>query len=255
MRILIVNDDGIDAPGIRHLAEWAKRFAEVTVCAPRLEQSGKSHAINFIDPFEIRRVSLTDGVEAYSVDSTPADCTRFGIVGLGRSYDLVLSGINYGINMSGDIVYSGTVGAIFEAESRAHCAVALSVAKGEPLPDFSVLDGLFEFIRDNRLFEYSALYNVNIPTSPVGIKITKQGDAYFSDEFFRLPDGRAVSAELSGLAEGESGMYIQKGHPVTDTDPLDTSRDTVAFAEGYISVTPMTTCRTNISAFLKLEKI
>ena len=238
MRILIVNDDGIDAVGIRYLADWAKRYGEVTVCAPKYEQSGKSHAINFITPFEIKKVDLTDGVTAYSVDSTPADCTRFGIIGLGVEYDLVLSGINYGINMSGDIVYSGTVGAIFEAEHAHHRAIALSIAKEDPLPSFETLDSIFRFITDNNLFDFSMLYNVNIPKDPVGIKITKQGDAYFSDEFFKL----------------EGDMYIQRGHSVPETAPDDLSLDTVAFREGYVSVTPMTLSRTNTEAFNQLMR-
>ncbi len=245
MRILIVNDDGIDAPGIRHLAAWAKRFAEVTVCAPKLEQSGKSHAINFITPFEIKRCDMGPDIEAYTVDSTPADCTRFGIIGLGRKYDLVLSGINHGVNMSGDIVYSGTVGAIFEAEHARHTAMALSVAKGEPLPDFSVLDEIFDFVKSNRLFEYSSLYNINIPKNPIGIKITRQGDAYFSDSFYHTDAGRK---------NGDDGIYIQRGEAIDDTEPGDTSRDTVAFREGFISITPMTIDRTNSSAFSKLCK-
>ena len=238
MRILIVNDDGIDAVGIRYLADWAKRYGEVTVCAPKHEQSGKSHAINFITPFEIKKVDLTDGVTAYSVDSTPADCTRFGIIGLGVEYDLVLSGINYGINMSGDIVYSGTVGAIFEAEHAHHRAIALSIAKEDPLPSFETLDSIFRFITDNNLFDFSMLYNVNIPKDPVGIKITKQGDAYFSDEFFKL----------------EGDMYIQRGHSVPETAPDDLSLDTVAFRKGYVSVTPMTLSRTNTEAFNQLMR-
>lgn len=238
MKILIVNDDGIDSPGLKHLAMWARTKGEVTVCAPKYEQSGKSHAINFITPFEIKPVSLGEGIEAYSVDSTPADCTRFGIIGLGVEYDLVLSGINRGINMSGDIVYSGTVGAIFEAEHSHHRAVALSVAKDEPLPDFSVLDEIFDFIYKNDLFKDSSLYNINIPASARGILITRQGDAYFSDEFFRL----------------EGDTYIQRGHSVPETTPNDLSLDTVAFREGYISVTPMTLSRTNSEAYTRLRE-
>lgn len=236
MKFLIVNDDGIDAVGIRHLAEWAKRYGEVTVSAPKHEQSGKSHAINFMTPFEIKKVDLTDGVVAYSVDSTPADCTRFGIIGLKTEYDLVLSGINYGVNMSGDIVYSGTVGAIFEAEHSNHRAIALSIAKEDELPDFDTLDKIFEYVKSENLFNYSALYNINIPESPKGIKITKQGDAYFSDEFFAL----------------DGDMYYQRGHAIPETDPNDMTLDTVAFRNGYISITPMTLSRTDSEAYKKL---
>ena len=236
MRILIANDDGIFAPGIRHLAKWAVRHGEVTVCGPKVEQSGKSHAINFIEPFEIKRVDIGVDCEAYSVDSTPADCVRFGIVGLGRSYDLVLSGINYGVNMSGDVVYSGTMGAIFEAEHAGHKGIAISIAKEEALPSFDILDGILNYVMDNGLLKESPLYNVNIPSNVRGIRITRQGDAYFSDEFFRL----------------DGDMYMQRGHAVPETTPNDLTLDTVAFREGYISVTPMTMDRTNRSAFERL---
>ena len=236
MRILIVNDDGIEARGLLHLALWAQKHGEVTVCAPKHEQSGKSHAINFIDPFEIKRVDLAPGIEAYSVDSTPADCTRFGIIGLGKEYDLVLSGINNGVNMSGDVVYSGTVGAIFEAEHLSHRAIALSIAKETPLPPETVLDSIFEFVKENKLFDHSNLYNVNIPTAPRGIRITRQGNAYFKDEFFKL----------------EGDLYMQRGHAIPETNKDDESYDTIAFEHGLVSVTPMTMERTRLDAYAKL---
>ena len=92
MKILITNDDGISAVGIKLLAEWAKTLCggnnEITVVAPKVEQSGMSHAIDFIHPVEIKQVPLTDGVRAYSMDSTPADCVRFGVLGLLQTYDL-----------------------------------------------------------------------------------------------------------------------------------------------------------------------
>ena len=126
MRILITNDDGVFAPGIKLLAEWARKIGEVTVVAPKNEQSGMSHAINFTKPIEIKKLELMEGVEAYSCDSTPADCVRYGIVGLKREYDLVLSGINRGVNLGVDVIYSGTVAAIFEAAYWKHNALAIS---------------------------------------------------------------------------------------------------------------------------------
>ena len=82
LKILITNDAGIEAEGIRLLAAWARKLGEVTVVAPKVEQSGKSHAIQFVNPVEIKRVPFVEGVEAYSLDSRPADCIRFGVVGL-----------------------------------------------------------------------------------------------------------------------------------------------------------------------------
>lgn len=107
MRILITNDDGIGAPGIIALARWAAKLGKVTVAAPSSEQSGRSHAINLTTPYKIKKVPFPDGIEAYSVDSTPADCVRFGLLSLEGGFDLVLSGINRGFNLGDDIGYSG----------------------------------------------------------------------------------------------------------------------------------------------------
>ena len=145
MRILITNDDGINAPALKPLAEWAKKHGEVTVVAPKIEQSGKSHGIEIIKPMEIKKVDFLPGIDAYSVDSTPADCVRFGIIGLKRNYDLVISGINRGYNLGKDIVYSGTVGAIYEASGLGIKSIALSTAPNSLQNALSHLDEVFDF--------------------------------------------------------------------------------------------------------------
>lgn len=239
MRFLIVNDDGIGAEGIKLLAKWAKTRGEVTVVAPKVEQSGKSHAIDFMHPIEIKKVDFLEGVEAYSMASTPADCVRFGIFGLHREYDLVLSGINRGVNMSGDIIYSGTMGAIFEAGNQHHRGIAFSTTPDNLEGAAEYLDTAYQYILDNDLFEYSDLYNVNIPEEVKGIKITKQGDAFFSDAFHQI----------------DEVTYTQYGEMISDTCPEDKERDTIAFADGFISVTPMTKERTDLVAFKKLKDI
>lgn len=239
MRFLIVNDDGIEAQGIKLLARWAMKYGEVTVIAPKHEQSGKSHAIDFMNPIEIKRVDLIEGVEAYSMASTPADCVRFGTVGLGRTYDLVLSGINRGVNMSGDIIYSGTMGAIFEAAHQHHRGIAFSTTTDNLEGAVKYLDAAYGFIVENGLFDHAGLYNVNIPEAVKGIKITKQGDAFFSDSFYQV----------------DETTYVQHGVAIPDSHPEDKDRDTIAFAEGYISVTPMTKERTDLPAFARLTEM
>ena len=229
MRILITNDDGVFAPGIKLLAEWARKLGEVTVVAPKHEQSGMSHAINFTEPMEIKRVSLMDGVEAYSCDSTPADCVRFGIMGLKRSYDLVLSGINRGVNLGVDVIYSGTVAAIFEAAYWNHNAIAFSTYPDTAEDAAAALDEIYNFIKENKLFDYNLIYNVNIPKDNKGIKITGQGSPYFNDGFKPLGND----------------MYIQTGERIEDELPNDLTRDTVATENGYVSITPLTLNRTN----------
>ena len=106
MKILVTNDDGIFTDGIIGLAKWAKKLGNVTVIAPKVEQSGKSHSITLGKPYEILKVDYPEDIEAYSVDSTPADCVRFAYLGLNRKFDLVLSGINQGMNLGNDIAYS-----------------------------------------------------------------------------------------------------------------------------------------------------
>jgi 5'-nucleotidase len=239
MRFLIVNDDGIGAEGIKLLAKWALTHGEVTVIAPKEEQSGKSHAIDFINPIEIKCVDFLEGVEAWSMASTPADCVRFGVVGLRRHYDLVLSGINRGTNMGGDIIYSGTMGAIFEAGNQHHRGIAFSTTPDNLEGATEYLEQAYNFIIENNLFEYTDLYNVNIPETVKGIKITKQGNAFFSDSFFKV----------------DENTYTQHGEMIADNNPDDLDRDSIAFSNGYISVTPMTKERTDLVAFEKLKSL
>lgn len=236
MRILITNDDGVFAPGIKLLAEWAKTIGEVTVVAPKHEQSGMSHAINFTEPMEIKEVELMDGVLAYSCDSTPADCVRFGIMGLGKTYDLVLSGINRGVNLGIDVIYSGTVAATFEAAYWNHNALALSTYPDSAEEAAAQLDCIYNYIKERKLFDCGKIYNVNIPKVSRGIKITKQGSMYFSDEFKPLGNN----------------MYLQTGERIDDEMPLDLTRDTVAIEAGYVTITPLTLSRLNKEAFEKL---
>ena len=233
MRILITNDDGINAPGIRLLAEWAKTIGDVTVVAPKFEQSGMSHAIQFVDPIEIKKVPLIEGVEAWQMDSTPADCVRFGIVGLEREYDLVLSGINRGVNVGVDLVYSGTVAAIFEAGRLGHRGIAFSTFPDSQEFASKYFSDVYNFITVNDLFDKNLIFNVNIPDEVKGMHLTYQGSQYFSDTF----------------QKGEGDMYLQVGQKIDDVCPDDLKRDTVAIHKGYISVTPLLSYRTNMELF------
>ena len=230
MRILITNDDGINAPGIRMLAKWAKTHGEVTVVAPKVEQSGMSHAIQFVDPIEIKKVPFMDGVEAWQMDSTPADCVRFGIAGLEKEYDLVLSGINRGVNVGVDLVYSGTVAAIFEAARLGARGIAFSTFPHSQEYASQYFEDVYKFITDRGLFDKNLIYNVNIPDEVVGMHLTYQGSPYFSDTF----------------EKGDGDMYIQVGTRIDDVCPDDIKRDTVAIHKGYISVTPLLSTRTNM---------
>ena len=137
-RILITNDDGIGADGLRKLAEIARGFGEVTIVAPDTQRSASSHHCVFNRPLTLKAFSFgLRGVEAFTLDGTPADCARVGIfAGSDRKPDLVLSGINHGYNISSDIQYSGTVGAALEAAFLGVRAIAVSYGD----PEFKATD-------------------------------------------------------------------------------------------------------------------
>ncbi len=239
MRILIVNDDGIASPALANLAAFAGSIGnDVTVAAPLYEQSGKSQAIHFSREIEIKKVDFAGGLPAYSVDSTPADCVRFGTVGLGNQYDLILSGINRGYNLGDDIVYSGTIGAIFEGARMDIMGIAFS-ADPDTFDKVHVhLPTIFDFFEKHKLLSHHCLYNVNIPPVVKGIRITRQGGVYFSDEFVHCG----------------GDMYRQEGGIVVNEKPdLDTDIDAVN--AGYISITPLSVKRTDMETFEELKHL
>lgn len=237
MKILITNDDGVNSPVLPALTRFARRFGEVTVIAPKVEQSGMSHAIDFIHPMEIKKVMIAPDVEAYSLDSTPADCVRFGVLGLKEHFDLVISGINRGYNLGSDIVYSGTVAAVFEAARLGIKGIALSAPPAHFEEAVDALPPLFEYIESNSLFTLGSWYNVNIPHESLGIKITRQGGIFFTDRFVNT----------------EGDIYVQEGEQA-QTVSRDTSFDIDAVIENYISITPLLATRTDESLYEKLAK-
>ena len=153
MRILITNDDGIKSEGIRALVDWAQKLGEVSVFAPNVEKSGKSVSLELREAFKVEKVDYPGAVEAYAVHSTPADCVRFGLLGLGEKFDLVLSGINKGINVGDDIVYSGTVGAAEEAAKLGVKSIAFSSEPNDQAIAATYLDQVYDYIVKNKLLE------------------------------------------------------------------------------------------------------
>lgn len=238
MRILVTNDDSISAAQLLPLAKWCQKLGDVTVIVPKVEQSGKSQGIELHKPFEVKQIDFAPGIKAYTVDSTPADCIRFAVFGLKESYDLVISGINRGFNMGGDIMYSGTAGAVFEAVSLGLKAVAISTS-----PEFydratEPLDQVLDFFKEHKLMELNDLYNVNVVPDAKGIRITRQGGHFYSDDF---------------ICEG-GDMYMPHGKCVY-TDSNDLTLDTDCVMHGYISIMPMTINRADMDTYKKLSKL
>lgn len=231
MKILIVNDDGIYAEGIKHLVDWAKTKGEVCVFAPRVQQSGKSLSIEIRNGYEVKRVDAFDGIEAYSVDSTPADCVRIAILGMNKQFDLVLSGINHGFNLGADIQYSGTVGACFEAAKSGTRAVAFSTDVTSFDNAVNNLDRVFDEIQRRKMLEVASVLNVNIPASGDEILVTRVGAKIFSDRFDFLPEN-IVMPHLISLYQGTCDLDL----------------DTDAAMTGHISISPLTVDPTDYRA-------
>lgn len=238
MKILLTNDDGIQSEGLRIVAEWAASFADVTVSAPKAQQSGKSHAITIHEPIEITKYDYAPNVRAFCVASTPVDCVRYATLGLGESYDLIISGINRGYNMGEDILYSGTVGAIFEASLRGCKGIALSTEYTSFETAKRYLDDVYKYIIQNKLFDANDVYNVNIPLAVKGIRTTKMGGAYYTDDFIAVDENHF----------DQQGYMIYKAGNNLDLD-------TDATMNGYISVTPLTTRRDNLDAWQKIKRL
>ena len=238
MRILITNDDGIHTSQLLKLARWAKKLGDVTVVAPKCEQSGKSQGIELHTPFEVKQLELDPGISGYSVDSTPADCIRYAVFGLKQHFDLVISGVNRGYNIGTDVMYSGTVGAVFESVSLGMKAIALSTCPEYIDSVDAHFDDVFDFIMKHDLLSLNSAYNVNIPPQGSEIRITHQGGHFYSDDF--APIG--------------NDLYQAKGKCVYQ-DSHDDTLDTDAVMHGFISVTPLTIIRTNMDVYRQLNHL
>ena len=243
MRILITNDDGINAPGLEVLTQIAHDIAgpygEVWTVAPAFEQSGVAHCISYTHPTMI--VKLAD--RRYAAEGSPADCVLAGLYDVleGARPDLVLSGVNRGNNAAENVLYSGTIGGAMEAALQGIPAIALSQYMGRETEN---LDDPFEAARqhgaavvrallDHGLWDsadYRLFYNVNFPPIPAskvkGIKVAAQG--------FRRDTGFAVEPQISPT--GRRFLWIKGGPQHTPTLP---GTDAAINLQGWIAVTPM----------------
>jgi len=200
-RILISNDDGIYSPGILALAKVASHFGEVRIVAPDVEQSSMSHAITSSRPLRYRRIPLGD-FEAYRVNGTPADCVALGTHHWGH-IDLVVSGINLGLNLGNSCWHSGTLAAAKQAALLGLRGIAISAPVTDSRePNFTELEPYVSKVIDRLLAEEKmSLVNVNLPEKPKGIRWTRQSVRHYDGKvvprrtrwavrFFGLPSRR-----------------------------------------------------------------
>lgn len=231
MNILITNDDGIYSPGIMALSRIATELGKVTVVAPDVEQSSMGHAITHSRPLSYRKSPVTfEGMDAYRVNGTPADCVALGTHIHPRT-DLVLSGINMGPNLGNSIWHSGTLAAARQAVMLGIKGIAFSTPVGRTEPDF---DRLAVHVREvlDILIGHAGfgLYNVNFPEHPKGIRWTRQS--------IRFYDGKV----MPGMDPmGRKHYWIT----VVPLAPSEEGTDRWAVENDYISITPLQLDLTN----------
>jgi 5'-nucleotidase len=240
MRILVSNDDGIYSPGIACLAEVARRFGEVRVVAPDVEQSSASHAVTASRPLDYRKAQSVGGAQAWRVNGTPADCVALGIHNWER-VDVVLSGVNLGVNMGNGIWHSGTLAAAKQATLFGSRGIAFSTPVRGEEPDFAALQPHVERVLAELLPDSTArLVNVNVPPSPRGMTWTRQA--------VRTYDGKVVPDEDP---MGRQHYWFT----VVPIEGADAGTDLWAFARGYTTLTPLSLDLTDHAELERLASV
>jgi 5'-nucleotidase len=241
MRVLLTNDDGIDADGLQALRRAVQEVegVEVYVVAPDSNRSAMARSITTRSPLWVEEVRFEDGSSGFATEGTPVDCVRFADLGLiGERPDLILSGINHGANLGDDVTYSGTVAAALEGIVLGIPAIAVSQQslRGEMgwhfggKLDFTVAAGLCAGLV--RRFEehplpQGTLLNVNCPAGEVtGIEVTRLGKRLYDDELKLVEEGE----------DGRRRYRIYGFEPSFEDEP---GTDLAAQARGHVSLTPL----------------
>ncbi|MFY0685625.1 MAG: 5'/3'-nucleotidase SurE [Cyclobacteriaceae bacterium] len=231
--ILITNDDGITAKGIRKLVELMTTLGEVVVVAPDSPQSGMGHAITVGDTLRLKKNQIFENIEAYECSGTPADCVKLAKHHLlkDRKLDLVVSGINHGSNTSISVLYSGTMSAAIEAAIEGTPAIGFSLCDYSHGADMSHVDAYVTKIAEQCLSKgvpKGIALNVNIPplqnSSIKGIKVCRQANARWEEDFDRRidPHGREYFWMMGNFINHDKGE----------------DNDEWAIANNYVSIVP-----------------
>jgi 5'-nucleotidase len=226
--ILVTNDDGVQAEGIKALAESIRDLGSVVVVAPEFEQSASSHSITLDKPLRIKEYSK----DRFGVTGTPTDCVLLAVHRiLSINPTILISGINHGPNMGEDVIYSGTVAAAIEGYILGIPSMAISVASWDPVSFTEAAAAVHDLLA--QMIELGGkrpnLWNVNIPAIPraeiKGIAITKLGSRVYNDVIIEKKDPR-----------GKEYFWIGGGEPGWSAG---SETDFAAVTAGYISVTPL----------------
>lgn len=246
--ILVTNDDGISAPGIRNLIEAVKGLGKIVVVAPDKPQSGMGHAITIGIPLRLNKVNLFGDIEAYQCTGTPVDCVKLAVDKiLHHKPDICISGINHGANHSINVIYSGTMSAAVEAAIESIPSIGFSSLDYSLEADFTAPRKYARMIVEQMLknpTDKHTVLNVNFPIASVdeikGVKICRQAYAKYEEDFIERhdPHGRKyywLTGEFVNFDEG------------TDTDVW-------ALANNYVSVVPVQFDLTHYRLKERLEK-
>ena len=246
--ILITNDDGISAPGIRNLIEAVKGLGKIVVVAPDKPQSGMGHAITIGQPLRMHKVDMFEGTESWQTSGTPVDCVKLAVDKvLHRKPDLCLSGINHGANHSINVIYSGTMSAAMEASIESIPSIGFSLMNFSYEADFEPAKFYVRKIVSSLLkkkMDKHMLLNVNIPSAPLelinGVKVCRQAYAKYQEDFLQRKDPQGKKYYwLTGAF-----VNFDKGN---DTDVW-------ALENNYVSVVPVQFDLTNYKLKQELEK-
>jgi 5'-nucleotidase len=237
MRILVANDDGIYSPGIAALAKTAQKFGDVRVVAPDVEQSSAGHAITASRPLRYRPTRIFEGIEAYRVNGTPADCVALGTYHWG-DVDVVLSGVNLGPNLGNATWHSGTLAAAKQAVLLGMRGIAFSAPITDETTDFSLLEPWIERALGALLDDdCPKLVNVNFPREPHGMRWTAQAVDQYDGKV--VPDTDPMGRE----------------HYWFTVVPLEKHRegtDLWAVERGLVSLTPL---RLDLTDYKELKRV
>lgn len=247
MLILLTNDDGIYAPGLAAMERALRTLGEVIVVAPANEQSGVGHSITFLTPLMAKEAFDGERPRGWAVEGSPADCVKLAIAKYcPREPDLIVSGINGGLNVGINVLYSGTVAAATEGALYGIPSVAVSLeyddhARFDRAAD--IARGIIEQMLEKSAFATHKLYNLNMPTAATRgrseLRIVPMGVARWPAQFEerRDPKGRRY--------------YWASGTPPTEF-PQET--DLTAIHDGHVTLTPLTVDRTYSSQLREMDQ-
>lgn len=271
MRILVTNDDGFQARGLRSLV-WALRpFGELTIISPKSAQSGMSMAVSMgFRPIAVRHIEKLPGEDWWYLDGTPASCVKFGLDNIlyPQKPDLVVSGINHGNNAATATLYSGTIGAVMEGTLNGIPSVGVSLDTFAEDADFSAVEKLFPDILRKLLSNFSTrkgtFYNVNFPYLPAeeikGIRPARVGYAHWEKEYvhygaeFLAAKGLGQSFAARAYADTklpDEELYVMAGDFVSEPDNLPDA-DHILMSQGYITITPQNIYNTDLEEMRRL---